>query len=781
MSDAEGTADGEASGAGGREVWIEKYRPETLEDVLGQEAIVERIQGYIDNDDLPHLLFSGPAGVGKCVTGETPILTNRGLERIEDVVGDAEGFGDPPGELELVTVDGGEFGYVEPSDVFSKRTDAVIDIETRDGGRMTVTPEHRLLVLGHEGFEWTTAADLGDGDRLVRPLSTPTPPGDGRLDWLVAMDDGRTRVRVTDSFADREGCDRRDLSLSEFRSIEPSRRERKEAVESIRHAGEGRDGRSIAPVWEVTPELARFVGLAVSAARIEDGRVTFSSTDEDLLDSFEAAGESLFGLDADRGTRHEGSHVAFGSRTLTAFLEAAFDVFRSRDRKGGIGSTLLTADEESRAAFLRAVFDAGASVSENGRIELTQQNADHVTLVSYLLATFGIPSGRTTERNAATDESGIERERHGLHLSGAEHLDRFAEVVGFSVDHKAERLAEQASRPPNPDHDTIPAQRAVDELCEWLNLPKGELLTDSPHPETPGRENYLGDVERVLDAANDRLDAAQRTIERLDALDRVLSAVRSAPATWVATRNGPEPIEVRHGVSGHAGIRSDRRLEDTDGRRTPGVSRAVTLPNAPGADAGDRLDGVRRALRECVESLDVPYSRVADGTELRGTEITDLLERDTDRESLSRYRIVADRIRDLASGMLSLDVIGHVDTLDALAGGSLYFDEVTGVEAVREERRVYDVTVPETHNYVAGPVPTVMHNTTTAQAIAREIYGEDWRENFLELNASASGSRSSRARRSAATTTGSYSSMRRTHCVYRPGRKSSPGIPRRRT
>src|SRR6056297_3607225 len=57
-------SDADAAGAG-REIWIEKYRPQTLEDVHGQEAIVERIQSYIDQDDVPHLLFSGRAGIGK--------------------------------------------------------------------------------------------------------------------------------------------------------------------------------------------------------------------------------------------------------------------------------------------------------------------------------------------------------------------------------------------------------------------------------------------------------------------------------------------------------------------------------------------------------------------------------------------------------------------------------------------------------------------------------------------------------------------------------------------
>ena len=49
----------------GREIWIEKYRPQTLDDVVGHEAIIERLKQYIVQQDLPHLLFAGPAGTGK--------------------------------------------------------------------------------------------------------------------------------------------------------------------------------------------------------------------------------------------------------------------------------------------------------------------------------------------------------------------------------------------------------------------------------------------------------------------------------------------------------------------------------------------------------------------------------------------------------------------------------------------------------------------------------------------------------------------------------------------
>ena len=53
------------SRSGRDEIWIEKYRPQTLDDIVGQEQIVERLRSYVTRDDLPHLMFSGDAGIGK--------------------------------------------------------------------------------------------------------------------------------------------------------------------------------------------------------------------------------------------------------------------------------------------------------------------------------------------------------------------------------------------------------------------------------------------------------------------------------------------------------------------------------------------------------------------------------------------------------------------------------------------------------------------------------------------------------------------------------------------
>ena len=48
-----------------KEIWIEKYRPKTLKEVVGQKEITDRLQSYVRSKNLPHLMFAGSPGTGK--------------------------------------------------------------------------------------------------------------------------------------------------------------------------------------------------------------------------------------------------------------------------------------------------------------------------------------------------------------------------------------------------------------------------------------------------------------------------------------------------------------------------------------------------------------------------------------------------------------------------------------------------------------------------------------------------------------------------------------------
>jgi len=776
--------------AGRTDVWIEKYRPERLADIKGHEDIVPRLQGYVDRDDLSHMLFAGPAGTGKCMTGDTPVLTDDGIQAIEDIVGDVEGFSASDTDVRVLTFDerANEFRYTEPSQVFGKEAERTVEVETRDGADLQTTPEHKLLCATSGGLEWRRADDLQSGDRIVRPLQIPDLDTDTEIDWHERMDGERTFVTVSRTFAERHSIPAekrfvgekrrifglvregktvdelvdedvspmtaeiysreaseidleavsRTCSLKYLRSLDVDRETLRTHVESIQYVNEsGGESRPITPPWEFTPDLGTLLGYVVGEARVDGGRIRFYNTEEQLLERFESILVERFDLQPDRMERKGVPMRRVVSKTLTHYLRSCFDVLIGGD-DSPTGARILRAPEETRANFLRALFDGEAHVTENGIVELTQKDGDLITLISYLLSGFGIPSRRKTERKSATNGTDTKRTYHTLYVSSASHLERFQRRIGFGLAAKAARVTNRAAADSNPNHDTVPTQEAVDTLVDTLRLSKKELCRESLDPENPGRERYEETLEAVLEAANGKIEAAQRVFERLERLEGRTEIVTATPATWTASRSELAPLDVRKSVATETGVSTGRLLEYADGRRTPYADRVSTLlVELDQRETPTNLHRVRELLNDAVERLGISYESVADGTPHRGADIVNLLKSDGyELHSLPRFKTVSERLRTIAAEMCSEEVLAALSTLQGFVEGELYFDEVQGVIEHDEPTRVYDLTVPDTHNFVGGSVPTVVHNTASAVSIAKEIYGDDWQENFLELNAS---------------------------------------------
>ncbi|MEM2320271.1 MAG: replication factor C small subunit [Candidatus Bathyarchaeia archaeon] len=49
----------------GYELWTEKYRPRTLDEIIDQDEIVARLKSFVKAKNVPHCIFAGPPGTGK--------------------------------------------------------------------------------------------------------------------------------------------------------------------------------------------------------------------------------------------------------------------------------------------------------------------------------------------------------------------------------------------------------------------------------------------------------------------------------------------------------------------------------------------------------------------------------------------------------------------------------------------------------------------------------------------------------------------------------------------
>ena len=46
-------------------LWVEKYRPKTIEECILPKGLTKTFREFVNNNEIPNLLLSGTAGIGK--------------------------------------------------------------------------------------------------------------------------------------------------------------------------------------------------------------------------------------------------------------------------------------------------------------------------------------------------------------------------------------------------------------------------------------------------------------------------------------------------------------------------------------------------------------------------------------------------------------------------------------------------------------------------------------------------------------------------------------------
>lgn len=183
------------------EIWVEKYRPQKLNEIVGQQEIVSRLQTFVEKKTLPHLLFAGPAGTGKTtaalciarelfgegwrqnllelnasVVPETPVLVRWAGKIKRTTIGEVaeRTFSDStqrytrPTDLEVLSVDDDYTPRFMPVSLISRHSAERIARIRYEGGEVCTSLNHSVITIDEFGRLRSKRVDeLHVGNHLV--------------------------------------------------------------------------------------------------------------------------------------------------------------------------------------------------------------------------------------------------------------------------------------------------------------------------------------------------------------------------------------------------------------------------------------------------------------------------------------------------------------------------------------------------------------------------------------------------------------------------------------
>ena len=503
--------------------------------------------------------------------------------------------------------------------------------------------------------------------------------------------------------------------------------------------------------------LAAVVGYLSGDGTVHSSRgagygIRFANAEEELLADFEDACETAFDARPYRAPsegRPDGVETVRldGRDPVQTVLDRGMTLETSDRKSFPSGVTELT--RSAKATFVRALADSEGSVdADRGNVKIHSSSRELLTGTRQLLLEFGVRS------QLQTSESDTGREL-SLAITAADSVAAYASEVGFTLTQKRDALDEALGKASGdrPILDLIP------EMGPWLRETRASLRL--PQSECGLNVGTYGDFERgdanpsahraalVLDAFEARKRSASADREQLDedASWGTLSRLRERyhlPQSQIADGTA----YAQQQVSTLWGQDDDLRRCVADRLRTVLEAVAATdlskLRELSDGDVGWRRVSAVETVEPSMEDdrngvLSENLRRLLGETELGGEErARRLLDREPEIASEEGWKELRTELERHAVSMASVaSEIGVAQsTVSGWCDGVVEtdrFSEVRGaaMELIRQRRRrvaellteiderrrpkVYDLTVEETHNFLANGM--VVHNSEDQSAM----------------------------------------------------------------
>ncbi|MBZ0274691.1 MAG: hypothetical protein K8I60_01020, partial [Anaerolineae bacterium] len=489
-----------------------------------------------------------------CLTEDAEVIINNRVTTIREWV-DAHHGQTGPFDSHVLTL---ENGQMTPSQILGVHRNPappfLVELRTKSGQRLTLTPNHEIAVDRPEGQMWVRADEINVQDRLYAPrhihLDELIPDTVDLLPdtWRVADSELITSlwakleaVYGSKAEARRNLPDLPDIrsswSLALYRKVCESLGETwEEAKVAVRFVAPP-TGHTPQILPEVTPGLLYLLGFlgsdgSLNRIGLNQCQVFFTNTEPGLLDEVARIYEQVF-PDKTLSLRektHSGQidgrpirpqktgYDLYGTNSLFGELANAFGVRRSTEPKWDL-KRIASLPEAHIAAFVSGVFDGDGSVrirEANGWLSAEaylchtdEQASRHLSL---LLRRLGIVAHLKTGTI------------YKVVMHGAD-LRHFAEVVQSNHPQRAallDRVLNEVPATLDKSQSTVLPYAAGQMLAQ---VATGDVLSPSTrYYYASGRSRPVrGNLERVMAHQPDSAPALQPWLERDDFLDTVTS------------------------------------------------------------------------------------------------------------------------------------------------------------------------------------------------------------------------------------------------------------------
>ncbi len=433
---------------------------------------------------------------GKCIALDSPILLNSELSNGTELLQKAGLSGTPQ------RVSGSETLFENmplkafslspnfeltsvPAKLFTQNySGKMVEVKTKRGKRITISPRHPLLVNNGKELVWVEGKDLKPGHAIaalrsipdqefIRDFASDWKEKLGKKCWIVTKKEFAELREKTLDFSQFESLNLdelnklRILAKHSFLGLERKACIIHGAMASAVKAGKISTVRSKA-VCAVLKNLAfeepgeiiinykantksfckvnttdqysddalRFLAFVIAEGCIHNASVRFSQEANEMLGEMKRICQELF---SEQPAFYKDFDHQISSKALTCFLEERYGLRHGNSRESGIPEWVFSLPKRKIAVFLNWFFTLEGNFDlHSGQIALAQANRRSICVISYALKKFGIShSVHDMEKYAANTEKKTRRTYWQLIISGIENIARFEKEIGVSLQQKA--------------------------------------------------------------------------------------------------------------------------------------------------------------------------------------------------------------------------------------------------------------------------------------------------------------------------------------------------------